>query len=75
MREMFAGEAVTDITGKVLTFRVCGHEVAIQFWREVEIAVKFAAAEAKIEHVLGGKIGGRSEHARLYQLPMHDCIN
>lgn len=71
---MFAGESVTDVTGEVSTFGVGGQEVAIKVWREVEVAIEFAAAEPQIEHAPGRKIRGRGEHARLQQLPMHDGI-
>lgn len=72
---MFAGEAVADVMPEVLAFGVCGQEVAVQFWREVQIAVEFAAAEAQIKDVLGGKIRGGGEHAGVQELPMHDGIS
>ncbi len=73
-REVFTGEAVTDVAGEVLTFGICGQEVAIQFWRKIEVAVEFAGAEPQIEHAPGRKIGGRGEHARVQELPMHDEV-
>jgi hypothetical protein len=58
LREVLIREAVADVAGKVLAFRIGGQEVAILLRGEIEVAIDFAAMEAQVERTPSRNVCG-----------------
>jgi hypothetical protein len=72
--KMSITEAVADILGEVLAFRVGIQEGAILLRRKFEITVQFTAVKKQVQGARRSKVCTGGEYAGIQSQPVHDSL-